>query len=506
MNVVIVGGGTAGWITALFFLKTYPQHSLTVIESDEIGVLGAGEGTTPNFPHIMKSLDIPVSKLISECNATIKNGIKFTNWNPDRAFYYPFLAHAGLGEQAYLHRYGTNLPTYMSPILAAMNYQESFQYDLTTKISERGLVPLFDKGFSEPEDVISGCSVVTEWALHFDARKVASFLRSEAVARGATRVEGKVESVNADADGYITSLGTTAGNIPVDFVFDCTGFARLIIGKFFNAPWKSHSHMLPVNKAVPFFLPLSEQIPPYTESIAMDYGWMWKIPTQERFGCGYVFDDAHIDEDQALQEIEAFVGHEVDSPRTFSFDAGCYTTPWVNNCLAVGLSSGFIEPLEATSIWQWTKMLSRFLSTGVNLVSRNEESKCNFNKVYVDETNDVASFLYLHYVTKKKNSVFWRDFTKNNAMPDDVKSILSIVKERPIFDDIDYPSRLAFAGAGCTVILAGTEMASGEDMRSYQIQNCEEFLATYDRILQNQEQVLPMLLTHNALIDRVRGA
>lgn len=503
MNVVVVGGGTAGWITALYFQKTNPGVPVTVIESEQIGILGAGEGTTPNFPHLMQSLGISVSELITECQATIKNGIKFTNWNSERNFYYPFFAQAGLGEQAYRYPFGTSLPTFITPILGAMRGVSSFKYDLTSQISELNLVPMYDKGFAEDSDIIPGTAVATEWALHFDARKLAAFLRTKAVERGALRIEGTVEQVNAAADGYITSLTTTAGEIPADFVFDCSGFARLIVGKFYKGDWKSHSAMLPAKKAVPFFLPLDDEIPPYTESIAMDYGWMWKIPTQERYGCGYVFDSDFISDDKALEEIETRLGRSVDSPKTFTFDPGCYRNPWVKNSLAVGLSSGFIEPLEATSIWQMAKLLQRFLSDSTSLTTRNDESRRNFNKVYVEETENIASFLHLHYVTKKTNTPFWKDFTKNNSMPDDVKAILSIIKERPIYDDIDYPSRLAFAGAGCTVIISGTGMVTREELCAYKIPHLEVHLETFDQMIVAQKNVIPMLMSHRQFLDKV---
>lgn len=503
MNVVIVGGGSAGWITALYFQKTHPGVPVTVVESEEIGILGAGEGTTPQFPHLMHSLDIPLPELIRECGATIKNGIRFTGWNPDQDFYYPFFAMGGLGEQAYRYPYGTSLPTFLTPALAAARGQTSFEYDLTTRISEIDRVPFYDKGFTEDSDLIPGLGNVTEWGLHFDARKLAAYLRRKAEDRGAIRIEGKVLAVNAGPDGYITSLSTTSGELPVDFVFDCTGFARVVVGKFYDSQWKSHSSMLPAKRALPFFLPHEDRLPPLTESIALGHGWMWKIPTQERFGCGYVYDSDFITEEQAKTEVESYLGREIDSPRTFSFDPGFFPTPWVKNCLAIGLSAGFIEPLEATSIWQFSKLLHRFLSDRSNITTKNDLSRKNFNSVYQEETENIASFLHLHYITRRKDTPFWRDFTKNNVTPDNIAAALTIAKERPLYDDIDFPTRLAFAAAGCTVILAGNGTVTAEDMRAYQVPYLDSHLETYDQMVTSQDGVLPMLMTHRAFLDQV---
>lgn len=501
MNIVVLGGGTAGWLTAIYVQKTNPEANVTVIESEEIGILGAGEGSTSHLPHLLSALDVSIKDVIRHTGATIKNGIRFTGWNENRDFYFPFPAYAGLGEQAYRFPFGLSLKTNLSPAMAATVGHDVDQYDLVHKMSERNLIPMFDKGFSEPTDIIEGTNPVADWGLHFDARRLAVFLRSVAEERGVRRVEGIMVSADVDPDGYVTALVMKNDyRVDADFVFDASGFARAVIGKVMKAEWKTHTNHLPANRALPFFVPLDGAIPPYTNSVAMEAGWMWRIPTQDRFGCGYVFDSSRLSDDEAYREIEKYTGHQVESPKTFRFDAGCFKTPWVNNVLAVGLASGFLEPLEATSIWQTSKMLHRFLGDPSHLTTRNPSMRSAFNKMFLSETQRIVDFLYLHYVTKKSNSSFWRDFTKDNEMPETVAHILDVCRARPLYNEIDFESHAAFSAQDFSVIAVGNGLVSEQDMAAFQVPNREVNARAYQEVIGYQNNVLPMLLTTEKLI------
>ena len=504
-NLVIVGGGTAGWLTALYAQKMNPEDKIVLIESEEIGVLGAGEGSTPHFLYILLGLGISIKDLIQECGVTIKNGIRFSGWNESKTFYYPFPSYAAVGEQSYHFPVANTMKTSLSPIIAAQRDEEEKDYDITYKMSERNLVPMFEKGHIEDLDFIRGLSITSDFAIHFNARDIAKFLRKVAEDRGVVRVEGIVKNIESDEDGYITSVSTENDKILSDFVFDCTGFARLIIGKFYNAKWKSHKEHLPANKALAFFLPMTEDIPPYTESIAMDYGWMWKIPLQERFGCGYVFDGTMLSDEDAKKEVVDLLGHDIEVQNIFSFDAGCYETPWVKNVLAVGLSSGFLEPLEATAIWQASKILHRFFGAPSNIDSRGQASIDQFNKFFVQETDMIVSFLYLHYVTNKTNTPFWRDFTKNNKMPDLVKDCLNVSKERPLYNEIDFIVSLAFSQYDYTVILVGNGMVDKEMLKNHTAAVPEGNFDKYESMLLNQDVLLEMLMNQRQLIEYVKS-
>jgi tryptophan halogenase len=229
-------------------------------------------------------------------------------------------------------------------------------------------------------------------------------------------------------------------NISCDFVFDCSGFHRLIIGKTFNAKWNSYKDFLPSDSAIPFFIDMIDSIPPYTEAIAMKHGWMWKIPLQNRFGCGYVFDSSLISEEEAVKEIEEFLGYVPFYPRKekggFKFDAGAYEETWINNCLAVGLSANFIEPLEATSLWVTSYSLSLFFSNPNSITNTSNEVREQFNKTVLDQNSEIANFVYFHYMSLRKDTDFWKKFSYENA-PKSLKEKISLWKYK-LPTTIDY--------------------------------------------------------------------
>ena len=352
MRYVIVGGGTAGWLTALYINKHFPNDQVTVIASSEIGILGAGEGTTPPFIDFLKEVDISEKDLYNNCKATIKTGIKFTNWNG--------------GDDEYFHNFTTGLN-----------------------------------------------------ALHFDASLLAKYFQNLATSRGVKLIDDEVVYMQCHSNEDIESFVLKSGNVEhADFVFDCSGFRRLIIGSFYKSNWTEYP--MPCKRAIPFFLPNDAQnLPPYTESIAMKYGWIWKIPVQGRYGCGYVFDSSMTTDEEAKEEIRQYLGHDFVSPKTFNFSAGAYDKCWVNNCMAVGLSAGFIEPLEATSIWVQIMTLRIFVQV---FGKANAKEKLNNDIKEINE--DVLSFLYYHYMSERVDSDFWTRFTTNNKIPDKLSNML----------------------------------------------------------------------------------
>lgn len=424
-DIVIVGGGTAGWTTALYANKIFPDSNITLIQSSEIGILGAGEGTTPHYTALLQYLDISVFDLINETEASIKHAIKFDNWSENH-FYHSFFDPHKISQV----NYGKFLNDFDFPTIdysyayCQQNNKNTNDYFLFSKICDDKKV-----GIIEEEDFKKA------WAVHFDARKLADFLKKQAIARGIKTIDSEVVGFNQDHNGNILEV-LLKDNVSVksDFVFDCSGFHRIMIGKLFQSNWTSYKEFLPAKKAIPFFLPTEDKIGPYTRSVAMDYGWMWQIPVQSRYGCGYVFDTDFISEDNAKLEVERFLGKEIDVPRSIDFNPGSFDKIWINNCLAVGLSAGFVEPLEATSLWQMIRVLFRFFSNKNNIVEKNENIKNIFNLSYMNDTQDVVSFLHLHYTTKKDNTDFWKYFLKNNSIPDKNKELLEKIKyEIPSF-------------------------------------------------------------------------
>ena len=447
-NIVIVGGGTAGWLTALYAKRIFPDDNITLIESAEIGILGAGEGSTRQLIKILSHLNIQIEDLIKETKCTIKTGIKFTNWSKEKDYYYHDFTHEGSAFDESCFRVEDD--NFDFPILKyerLLNIVEKNKNSsVNDEYSDNNLLPF--TFLEEKENEKSSLHFWTKesgHSIHFDARLLASFLSKVGVARGINLIENTIVNIQTDENNNIIALELNDNNsILVDFVFDCSGFARLIIGKHYNSKWQSFSEYLPMKRALPFFIDIdTENIPSYTEAIAMDYGWMWKIPLQHRYGCGYVFDSDYINEDQAQEEIEKFLGFKPTYPKTngksFVFDPGCFEEIWINNCLAVGLSSGFLEPLEATSIGQSILLLQRFFMQKHKIFSNDIETKKLFNEYYIRDTKSIVDFLSLHYTTNKDNSDFWINFDKNNKKSQNLLNNLHILKNSvltKLYDEI----------------------------------------------------------------------
>jgi len=518
-EIVIVGGGTAGWLTALTAQHYMPYSNVTLIESEEIGILGAGEGSTPQLVELFKILNIPLSEVVNLTGATIKNGIKFTGWNgPDELldpinknyYYHNF---GGLDNQITMEKldYKNTFNKYPLTFFQALYHKISgFEFDVSSILNERNKTPFIYTGLgSSFDDPITPYTGIASYGIHFDASHLALFLKNKGVDRGIKHIEGKVVDFKTDTDNDITAVILEDGSkIDVDFIFDCSGFKRLIIGNFYKAPWKSYSSDLPVNRALPFFLPQEDpnNIPTYTESIAMKYGWMWKIPLQHRYGCGYVFDSNLVSEEDARKEIEDYLGFEPQYPRedkgSFKFDAGYYETPWVNNCISVGLSSGFIEPLEATSIWQSITVLQEALHDRYRLLKRTPEIINKFNRKMCKWNSDISDFIYMHYMGNKSDTEFWTRFKDPNKVPEKVSTFLKNWLEAPVA----YDEFFGTAGYLSWVIVAWfSGLIDSSIITEFMDTNNHSFInANYFMDMRyKQREKARMCLTHRYFIDEM---
>lgn len=360
---VVIGGGTAGWLTALTLLKI-PNHNSNVVlvESDKVPSVGAGEGTTPNIVQILRYLQIPKDVFFEKTRATKKVGIDFSNWNGDGKSYDHLFAH------------------------------------------NTGLTSL-------------------EYAYHFDSLAIITYLKEVAISRGVIHVIDHYQSCDRDGD-IITNINLRDyGKLPVERVYDCSGFARLIIGKEYNTKWINTEEYLPVNSAIPFTLPMEDDVKgkdTLTRAVAMKYGWLWMIPLQSRWGCGYVHDGSLVSEEDARKEIEEYVGKPIFgslSAKRISFKSGYYEKPYIGNVVAIGLSSGFFEPLEATSLATTIKQLFRITNSGFNY--NIDEDNAFFNSVQ----RQILWFLTLHYVSNREDTEFWKHH-KVKEIPEGLLNVL----------------------------------------------------------------------------------
>jgi tryptophan halogenase len=431
-KIVIVGGGTAGWLTALQVRQLYDKASITLIESSKVGILGAGEGSVPLLPSFLQSLGINLGQFKKECDATFKLGISFENWNGDGEKYiHPFIASDGtpldfkqltpIGINSSIGIPNTNSAYFILNALA--NGEDIDEVVPSNKLITEGKSPYY----REENQVKTS----NGYSFHFNARKVADYLRKIGESRGIVTIDGEFSKALLDEKDYIKGiLLEDARYFESDFVFDCSGFQRLLIGGTYETEWVSYSKHLTVNSAIPFFLPQTEKvIRPETRAIAMKYGWMWQIPVKGRWGCGYIFDDKFINEKEAKAEVEEFLGHSIESPKMFKFTAGRYKEVWKKNCLAVGLSAGFTEPLEATSIM--VAMIQLLNLDPSSLEVDSQEIRNIFNGLIADLNDEIVSFLYYHYITKRKDTEFWSTYNSRTEVPEKLQKLLDIWKTRP---------------------------------------------------------------------------
>jgi tryptophan halogenase len=416
MNIVVLGGGTAGWLTALLAKEFYQHHDVTVVESEEIGILGAGEGTVPHFISVLDTIGIPVSDLVKNCKATVKTGIRFENWNgDDHSYFHPFHGRPGVSLSS------CDVGDHFLNIIQTKEIAAGKQLtSIAEELTNYAKVPFSyaNRIENQSKNPILRLENHANFALHFDARELAGYLRRVANGRGIKRINGKLEEIVSNTNGEISHL--VLDNkivVPVDFIFDCSGFSRLLIGEHFNSQWNSYSQHLPMKAAVPFVIPHdNENIRPETNSIAMKYGWMWQIPVQGRYGCGYVYDSDYITGEQALAEAEEYFGMKLESPKSFEFDAGTFNDTYVKNCMAVGLAQSFVEPLESTSILISCMNLLQFLKYN-GVIAKGHAFRKFFNAECRKRNQEVLEFVYLHYLTKRDDSEFWRNFRKCTIMP-----------------------------------------------------------------------------------------
>ena len=511
-NAVVIGGGTAGWLTALYVKKKLPKLTVTVIESSEIGILGAGEGSTPHLITFLDELEIPISKLIKETGATIKNGIKFTNWNGDgKHYYHPFFVdHPALEGFVVGDALNEHI---IAPVMAIANGVSYEEYNLMTKLCEENKVPQTRKKSLKGKvpDPLHNFSRIANFSLHFDASKLASFLREIAKERGIIHIEGKVEHVVSDETGNISSLTLDSGkSVDVTFAFDCSGFHKLLIGKHFKAKWVSYKEYLPVDSAIPFFTEKESEISPYTESVSMKYGWMWRIPLQHRQGCGYVYDSSLVSEEEAKKEIEDYLGYVPEYPRadkgSFKFTAGYYETPWIKNCLAIGLSSGFIEPLEATSIFASILTLKKFLNDFSKISYPDEDYIYRFNKEVSFFTEDIFHFVYYHYLGQRNDSSFWERFKDFNSHPEYVKSML-FTANKFVLRKNDFAQTSAFALHSWLAVSYGLGILNSTTYRSFIKENLydKDFEKDYFVWRNNIESATLDCVYHNEFLEELKS-
>jgi tryptophan halogenase len=392
-RVVIAGGGTAGWMAAAALSKTMGKIlDITLVESDEIGTVGVGEATIPTMITFHDMLELNEAEFMAATQATFKLGISFENWRK-------------VGEH-YIHSFGTT---------GTDHWTAGFQH-FWLKGRARGLAgdygdycrelkaALMDRFAHLPEGGMN-------YAYHLDAGLYARYLRKFSEALGVRRIEGKIVEVSQDAQsGFIRSLTLDGGaKIEGDLFIDCSGFRSLLLGQTLGVEFEDWSHWLFCDSALAVQTEATGVVPPYTRAIAHDSGWQWRIPLQSRVGNGLVYSSRFLDDEQARGILLSnLAGAPLMEPRPIRFKPGQRRQTWRGNCVAIGLASGFLEPIESTSIHliqrSLIRLLQMFPSAGICQSDIDE-----FNQQTAHEVAHIRDFIILHYhVTNRDDSPFWR--------------------------------------------------------------------------------------------------
>ena len=415
-NIVILGGGTAGWMTANLLQKKWRQRGIqiSVVESPDIGIIGVGEGSTPLLKEFFDSLEISESEWMPQCNATYKNGISFNDWSTVpgyESYFHPFPCSLDFATFGFLYKY-TELRRKGADVLAHPN-----RFSLMAGLTERKLAPLPAENFP----------FHFQYGYHFDSVLIGKFLREKAKESGVSHIEATVEKVEQESDGSIKSLLLNTGQIlSGDFFVDCSGFASILLQKTLKVPFVSFAENLFNDSAVAIPTDIETEIPAETLSTALSNGWAWKIPLTNRFGNGYVFSSKYCSPDEAETELRSHLNileSDVEA-RHLKMKVGRVQETWAKNCVAVGLSQGFIEPLEATAlqfVYSTIEQFSQALEEG-NFSGKNRDE---FNARMNANFEGVRDYIVLHYKTNSRSdSQYWIDNRENQKISDNLRAMI----------------------------------------------------------------------------------
>ncbi len=509
-EVLIVGGGAAGWMTAAYLAKhlgTFDNGGpkITLLESPEIGIIGVGEGTFPTIRNILRSLGIDEAEFMRGSHATFKQGIRFDDWEvtPERDengelkhshYFHPF-------EAPYWSREELNLLPYWlmqdkatrPPFAQAVTFQK--------KIADAGLSPkgIHQGNFQGP----------LNYAYHFDAHRFAGVLAKFAKGLGVRHLSGNLTETVLGADEAIEHIATAEhGDLKADLYVDCTGFRAELIGKAMKSSFKPIRDILFTDRAMTAQVPHGRaecKLESYTISSAHEAGWTWDISLSDRRGIGYVYSSDYTTDERAEEVLREYVSRISDAeitPRRISFTAGYREQQWVKNCVAVGLSAGFLEPLESTGMVLIESAVNKIVEF-FPFSGPADTSAHIFNDLMTRRYDTIIGFIKLHYCLSKREEPFWADNRKPETIPEHLRELLDLWKYRPPsrFDFVlDHES---FAFFSYQYILYGMNFETDYEAARGSLQSGKLADQLFARIVSFGEQASKDLMPHRSLVDAV---
>ena len=505
-SILIVGGGTAGWLCAAYLAKALalpdnPHLTITLLESPDIGTIGVGEGTFPTIRETLRFLDIDERKFIRESSATFKQGILFTDWLHEprtgerHRFFHPF--------EAPFYSEETSLVPYW--LLQDRDLRPSFAEAVTIQNrvagAKRGPKRLGEPDFDGP----------LNYAYHIDARNLARLLSERAEELGVVHLTGELEQAELTGDGAIGRVMLKDGReLEADLYVDCSGFRAELIGRALNSPFRSVRDCLFANRAAACKVPYGDPDAPiesYTLANAHEGGWTWDIGLAGARGIGCVYSADHIADDRALAMLRNYIGPSLDesSVRIIAFDVGYRERQWVRNCVAIGLSAGFLEPLEATGL----VLIEAAVGMLAELFPHHgpiDAPARRFNQLMAARFENIVKFLKLHYCLSQREEPFWRENADPATIPDELQELLKQWRYRPPgrFDFILDVETFAFFNY--QYILYGMEFQTDLSDGRSDFPNVAAAQRLFDRIRALSERAARDLPSHRDLVSELTAA
>lgn len=510
MRVVIVGGGTAGWMAAAT-LRRRLDCQVTLIESPNIPTIGVGEATIPSLLDWLENMGLDEQAFMEATGATYKLAIRFDNWvTKNHRYWHPFgICGIRIDGIDVAHFWQRGMLEGWLP-----NNSSYTEFSLQRELCEVNAMAV------DPQNRPS----IANYAFHLDAARLAGFLSTLAQAEGVVRIASDVTGVCLDDEGSIASLQLSDHpSVSADLFVDCTGFAGVLIERALGVQWIDHSHELLCDRAVVVRAPhIDESIAPYTISAAQDAGWAWRIPLKDNIGCGYVFSSNHTTSDQAREQLLRHAGIDPENANTreLRMRIGCRQASWHKNCLAIGLSSGFVEPLESTGIFMVQRALDDLVeclpetlaNAGLKLRSQSSSSAftykaCKqslFNQRIRAVFDEIRDFVLLHYVVSSRDdSQFWRD-ARSVALPDSLARFLDQY-ERLGRVQLDN-TQPVFAEANHHFIMTGAGHRPADRLHTLRSHTVWQYPVQQIRTLLNQtlwqnQRIAAISPSHRSVID-----
>jgi tryptophan halogenase len=498
-KIIIVGGGAAGWLSAALLAKQFESKtssiSITLIESSDIPTVGVGEGTWPTMRNTLRKIGLDENVFLRECNASFKQGNQFIGWcngQEDDKFYHPFSAPQAHGK--------FDLSPYWLQA-SKQNFASSVCFQ--PLLCDLNLAPksMTDKQFQGQAN----------YGYHLDAGKFGQLIKEHTVDNlGVTHVIGTVEQVKLDEHGNIKQIELKdSKNISGDFFIDCTGFSSLLLGQALNVPFIQKSDVLLADRALAVQVPYDDEESPvasHTKSVAQDSGWVWDVGLSNRRGVGYVYASEYTTTAQAKQTLADYIGVESDqlNVKEIEFTAGHREKFWHKNCVAIGLSAGFLEPLEAAAL-----MLIEISAEQIALQLPGCKSLLpivaeRFNHDMVMRWQKIIEFLKLHYVLSKREEPFWKAMRAESSVPTHLSQQLKLWKYQPP-NVYDFSSAVeTFPAASYLYVLYGMDFQTDLSQREHLVS--EQQLADKLFYLNKQAtvQVSQRLPDHRALLTKIK--